>query len=88
MVYLVYVSNEKLENCVDLFLIIDENKPHYVYIKKKLKFICNKTKNKNKKHLSKYCLQCFSSQRVLIEHKEPCFKINGKQSVEVKKWLN
>ena len=32
-------------------------------------FLCNKTKCKNKKHLCKYCLQCFSSERVSVEHR-------------------
>ena len=44
LVYLVYVSNEKCENCMDLLLITFENKSHYVYIKDFDKFIYNKTK--------------------------------------------
>ena len=36
----------------------------------------NKTKNKD-------CLQCFSSERVLLEHKETCLKINDKQAVKI-----
>ena len=44
----------------------------------------NKTKNKNKKYFCKCCLQCFSSEQVLIEHKENCLIINGKQSVKLK----
>ena len=46
--------------------------------------MCNKTKNKNKKCFCKCCLQCFSSEKVLIEHKENCLIINGKQSVKLK----
>ena len=30
----------------------------------------HKTKYKNKKHFCRYCLQCFSSERVLMEHRE------------------
>ena len=30
------------------------------------------------------CLQCFSSGKKLIEHKENCLVINGKQSVKLK----
>ena len=29
------------------------------------------------------CLQCFSSENVLIKHKEDCLSINGVQSVKV-----
>ena len=30
----------------------------------------NKTKNKTRKYFCKYCLQCFSSEKILIEHKK------------------
>ena len=46
--------------------------------------MCNKTKNKNKKYFCKCYLQCFSSEKVLIEHKENCLIIYGKQSVKLK----
>ena len=61
-----------------LLLITDENKSHYVYIKDFNIFMCHKTKNKE------CCLQFFSSEQVLIEHKENCLIINGKQSVKLK----
>ena len=64
-------------------MISDENKSHYVYIKDFNRFMYNKTKNSNKKHFCKYCLQCFSSERVLVEHKQTCLKINGKQNVKL-----
>ena len=43
----------------------------------------HKTKNKNKKWFWKSCLQCFSSENVLMRHKEDCLSINGAQSVKV-----
>ena len=46
--------------------------------------MCNKTKNKNKKYFCKCCLQCFSSEKNLLEHKENCLIINGKQSAKLK----
>ena len=45
----------------------------------------NKTKHKGKKYFYKSCLQCFSSERVLIEHKEDCLIINGKKNVKLEK---
>ena len=66
----VYVSNEKFKNCMDLLFITDENKPHYVYIKNFNRLMCNKTKDNNKTHFCRYCLQCFTSERVLIKHKK------------------
>ena len=69
---------------MDLLLISNENKSHYVYIKDFNRFMCNKTKNKNKKYFCKCSLQCFSSEKVLIEHDENCLIINGKQCVKLK----
>ena len=70
---------------MDVLLLTDDDKSHYVYIKHFDRFMFQKTKNKNKKHFCKRCLQCFSGKNVLTEHKEDCLVINGKQSVKVKK---
>ena len=45
----------------------------------------NKTKHKNKKRFCRYCLQCFSSERILVEYKKVYLKINGKQVVKSKR---
>ena len=78
LVYPVYVSNKKIKNCMTLLMTTDKNESYYAYIKDFNRFMCNKTKNKNKKHFCKYCLQCFRIERVLVEHKETCLKIEGK----------
>ena len=70
---------------MDLLLLTDENKSHYVYIKDFDRFMFHKTKNKNKKYFCKSCLQCFSSKNVLTEHKKVCLSINGAQSVRLEK---
>ena len=84
LAYPVYVLDQKFENCMGLLLISNDNKSHYVYIKDFIRFMCNKTKNKNKKYFCKCCLQCVSSEKVLIEHEEVCLIINGKKSVKLK----
>ena len=84
LTYPIYLSNQKFKDCMDLLLISNENKSHYVYIKDFNRFMCDKTKNKNKNYFCKYCLQCFSSEKVLIEHKENCLIINRKQNVKLK----
>ena len=84
LTYPVYTSNQKLKNSMDLLIILDKIKSHYLYIKDFNKFMFNKTKNKSKKYFYKYCLQCFSSERVLVEHKEICLKISGKETVKLK----
>ena len=49
--------------------------------------MCNKIKNKNKKHFCRCCLQFFSFGGVLVKHKENCMKINGKQTVKLRSGL-
>ena len=68
---------------MDLLLISDKDKSHYVYIKDFDRFVFHKTKNKNIKYFCKSCLQCFSSKKVLTEHKEVCLRINDAQSVKL-----
>ena len=54
-------------------------------ISKILADLCAMTQGvKIKKHFCKYCLQCFSSESVLVEHKETCLKINAKQSLKLR----
>ena len=49
LIFLVHVSNQKFEGAMDLLLLIDGDKSHYLYIKDLNRFIFHKTKNKNKK---------------------------------------
>ena len=83
LVFLIFVSDQKFKNLIDLLLITDGDKSHYVYIKDFNRFMFHKTKNKNKKYFCLSCLQSFSSTNVLTEHKEDCAIINGKQSVQL-----
>ena len=83
-VYPIHISKQKFDNCVDLLLINNENKPQYVYIKDLNRFVFNKKKHKNeKKYFCRYCLQYFKSGKVLQEHKEISSEINDKQSVKL-----
>ena len=81
VVFPVYLSNRKFSYCLDLLLIFD----YYMYIKDFNRLMFNKNKNKNKKYFCKSCLQCFSSENVLNNHKEDCSLINGKQNVKLEK---
>ena len=83
LVFPIYVSDQKFEDSMDLLLLIDDDKSHYVYIKDFDRFMFHKTKNKNKKWFCKSCLECFSSKNVLTKHKEDCLIINGEQSVKL-----
>ena len=85
MVFPIYVSDQKFKDSMDLLLLIDDDKSHYVYIKDFDRFMFHKTKNKNKKYFCKSCLQCFSSKNVLTEHREVYLCINGAKSVRLEK---
>ena len=83
LVFPIYVSDQKFEDSMDLLVLNDDDKSHYVYIKDFDRFMFHKTKNKNKKYFCKSCLQSFSSNSLLTEHKEVCLSINGAQSVRL-----
>ena len=85
LVFPIYVSDQKFEDSIDLLLLINDDISHYVYINDFDRFMFHKTKNKDKKWFCRSCLQCFSSESVLIKHKENCLSINGKQSVKLEK---
>ena len=83
VVYPVYLSDQKFSDSMDLLLISDKFKSHYVYIKDFDRFMFNKTKYKSEKYFCKNCLRCFSSKKILSEHKEDCLVINGKENVQL-----
>ena len=85
LVFPIYVSDQKSEDFMDLLLLTDDDKSHYVYIKDFNRFTFHKTKNKNKKWFCRSFLHCFSSESVLIKLKENCLSINGKHSVKLEK---
>ena len=72
--YPIYVSKEKYEDHMELLLITKDENKYYVLIKDFNKFMFNQTQHKNKKHFCMHCLQCFSSDRVLNEHKDNCIR--------------
>ena len=66
---------------MEILLITEETKTHYVLIKDFNKFMYNQTKHKERKHFCMYCLKCFSSKRVLNNHKENSIQANGEQAI-------
>ena len=72
---------------MDILLLIEDNKSHYVYITDFNTFMFHKTKNKNKKWFYKSCLQCFSGENMLIKHKEDCLSINEVQYINVEEGI-
>ena len=41
------------------------------------------TKHEHRKHFCMYCLQCFSREDVVTEHKNNCISINGEQAIKM-----
>ena len=70
---------------MNLLLITKHEKKHYVFIKDFNAFMYNQSKYKERKHFCMYCLQCFSSERVLLKHVNNCLTINGAQSINMPK---
>ena len=70
---------------MNLLLITKDKKKHYVLIKDFNAFMCNQSKHKEWKHFCMYCLQCFSSERILANHVNNCLTINGAQAINMPK---
>ena len=70
---------------MNLLLITKDEKKHYVLIKDFNAFMYNQSKHKERKHFCMYCLQCFSSERILANHVNNCLTINGAQAINMPK---
>ena len=81
----IHISKEKFEDQMNLLLITEDKKKHYVLIKDFNAFMYNQTKHKEKKHFCMYCLQCFSSESILVKHANNCLTINGSQAINMPK---
>ena len=79
------ISKETFEDQMNLLLITKDKKKHYVLIKDFNAFMCNQSKHKERKHFCMYCLQCFSSERILANHVNNCLMINGAQAINMPK---
>ena len=81
----IHISKENFEDQMNLLLITEDEKKHYVLIKNFNAFMYNQTKHKEKKHFCMFCLQCFSSERILANHVNNCLTINGAQAINMPK---
>ena len=48
LVFAIYVSDQNSKDSMDLLLLIDDDKSHYLHIKDFNRFMCHKTRNKKK----------------------------------------
>ena len=72
------ISNEQELN---VLLISNEEKSHYVLIKDFNRLMYSKTKHKDKKHFCMACLQNFTTKELLNNHRERCLSNNDTQAV-------
>ena len=79
----IYISKKKYQDHMELLLITEGENKHYVLIKDFNKFMFNQTKHEHKKYFCMHCLQCFSREDVLTEHKNNCISINGEQAIKM-----
>ena len=81
--YPIFVSKEKYDRELNLLLITENDNKHCELIKDFNGFMFNQTKHEHRKHFCMYCLQCFSSETVLNNHKNNCIQVNGTQAVKM-----
>ena len=79
-----YISKKKYDRTCNLLLIEEDDKSHYVWIKNVNRLMNTQSKHNNRKFFC-YCLQHFTSEKILGEHKEVCLKVNGMQKVKLPK---
>ena len=81
-VFPLYVSKKSNEQVLNVLLISNKEKSHYVFIKDFNRLMFSKTKDAHKKHFSMSCLQNFTTKEILNNHRERCLLINGTQAVK------
>ena len=81
----IHISKETFKDQMNLLLITEDEKKHYVLIKDFNAFMYNQSKHKERKNFCMYCLQCFSSERILANHVNNCLTINGAQAINIPK---
>ena len=81
----IHISKETFKDQMNLLLITEDEKKHYILIKDFNAFMHNQSKHKERKHFCMYCLLCFSSERVFIKHANNCLTINGAQAINMPK---
>ena len=81
--FILYTSQKKsYYQTLNLLVITEKGKSHYVFIKDFNKLMFPRTKHKDKKHHCMSCLQSFTTEEIPSSHKKQCLLINGCQAVK------
>ena len=83
--YPIRVSKQTNEKVLNLLLITDGEKQHYILIKDFNRMMYHKTKHQHRKHFRMHCLQYFSTEKILAKHKCNYMVINGEQAIRMPK---
>ena len=78
-----YQKNLVKKKHVDLLLIGEAEKKHYVLISDFNRFMYDHSLHRGRKHFCRYCLHAFITREILKRHTKDCFKINGKQTIKM-----
>ena len=81
-VFPLYASKKSNEQELNVLLISNEEKSHYVFIKDFNRLMYSKTKHQHKKHFWISCLQNFTTREISNNHKKQCLSINDIQAVK------
>ena len=80
-VYPLYISKKSYDQTLNLLLITEQGKSHYVFIKDFNRLMFSRTNHIDKKHHCMSWLQSFTTEEILSNHKKQCLLINGCQAV-------
>ena len=82
----IYVSKKCCEEKhIDLLLIAEGERKHYVLINDFNRFICNHSSHGGRKYFYCYYLHALITEGILKRHIKGYFKINGKQTIKMPK---
>ena len=65
-----------------MLLISNKEKSHYVFIKDFNRLMYSRTKHNDRKQFCMSCLQNFTTNEILNNHKERCLLINNTQAIK------
>ena len=80
-VYPLCISKKSYDQMLNLLLITEKDKSHYVFIKDFNRLMSSRTKHKDKKHYYLSYLQSFPTEEILSNHKKQCLLIDGCQAI-------
>ena len=83
-VYPLDISKKPYDRMLNLLLFTEKDKSQYVFIEDFNRLMFSGKKHKDKKHCCISCLQNFTTEEILNNHKNQCLLINGCQAVNYK----